>query len=108
MLTDFIKGLNLIKEKFLKDGKEGDVCAEHDMITVWGIDFSKMTEFHVRELVALGFLPGMDGDDNPDEILDDAEVEYSHEGWGFQWENVNSEQWNALRPCLSECFTYYC
>lgn len=107
MLTKFIEGLQKIRDKFIIPGQSGDVCAEHDAITIWDVDLQRMTEFDVRELAELGFIPGTNGDVDLEETLAEHDLELSEEEY-FDWERVTNEQWNILREELSSCMTYFC
>ena len=55
LMDEFIEGLQLIRNNFLRDAESGnDVYAEHDMITVWTIDWNKVKAEDVRKLEKLG------------------------------------------------------
>lgn len=109
MLDKFIQGLQLIREKFLRDGDRGhDVCAEHDAITVWTIDWDKVTAEDIRKMDDLGFFPGMDGDlCDVEDILADEDLPLP-EGEYFDFSKITDEQWEVLKKYPENCFTYFC
>lgn len=109
LMDEFIEGLQLIRNNFLKDVDHGnDVYAEHDEITVWTIDWDKVKAEDVRKMEKLGFIPGTDGGfDNIEEFLADEGLPLP-EGEYFDWEKVTDEQWEVLKNNVDDCFTYYC
>ena len=109
MLDKFVEGLQLIKDNFLKDSDHNhDIYDEHDCITVWTVDWNKVTFEDVRKLKKFGFDPGCSDDEFVDinAFLKDEGV--MSEGEYFDWEKITEEQWEVLKNYVEDCFSYYC
>ena len=104
MLNDFIKGLNILA----KHQEKGDVYGSHEMVYVSGIDLDSVSLEEVRELGALGFIPGDDSASISDLIFEN----FDHDLWetgiktgGVQ--NLTQEEWDWLKGAVSSGFCYY-
>ena len=104
MLSDFIKGLNILA----KHQEKGDVYGSHEMVYVSGIDLNSVSLEEVRELGALGFIPGDDSTSISDLIFEN----FNHDLWetgmktgGVQ--NLTQEEWDWLKCAVSSGFCYY-
>lgn len=104
MLNGFIKGLNILA----KHQEKGDVYGSREMVYVSGIDLKSISLEEVRELGALGFIPGDDSTSISDLIFEN----FDHDIWetglktgGVQ--NLTQEEWDWLKDVVSSGFCYY-
>ena len=104
MLNGFIKGLNILA----KHQEKGDVYGSREMVYVSGIDLKSISLEEVRELGALGFIPGDDSASISDLIFEN----FDHDLWetglktgGVQ--NLTQEEWDWLKGAVSSGFCYY-
>lgn len=73
-------------------------ACEHDMLSVWGIDLTKMSYQDILRLLEYGFIPGMD---------DEFSVVLEYVGEGNGWDDLTEEDWLQLRTELSSCVHSY-
>jgi len=106
MLANFIKGLQLLLDK-QRDPEWDDISAEYDMVTVPVKSLASFTAEEVRTLHGFGFYPGLDGDYcNMEDILEEKGLGLP-EGEYFEWEELTTEQWEAIKDMGDDYFTYY-
>lgn len=101
MLNDFIKGLNILA----KHQENGDVCGSHELVYVSGIDLKSVSLEEVRELGALGFMPGDDSVSISDLIFRKFDHDIWEAGGGIQ--TITQEEWDWLNSVVSNGFCYY-
>ena len=110
LLDNFIEGLQLIRDKFLKDG-ESWLSTGYQAIFVCNIDWNKVTAEDVRKMCDLGFYPGDDEEDLgevTDEQLKKVLDSLMNEIGEIELQKLTDEQWEVLKKSLSNSFKYCC
>lgn len=103
-MNKLIEALQFLLQ-FMKDPwEEFPTHCEHDILYIWGVDFSKMSLEDARKLDSYGFMVGdMEYDtykyfDDEGNYMEDVE---------FDLNTMTEKQWEDFKETLSECVTSY-
>jgi hypothetical protein len=93
-MKKFIESLQVILP-FMKNPDVYAPCqCEHDVLYIWGVDFTKMNSEDVKKIVEFGFNPGFEQCDFIRECFGNED---------YAWKDLTEEIWNKMKNSLSDC-----
>lgn len=97
-MKNFIEALQAILP-FMKNPDAYAPCqCSHDVLYIWGVDFTRMKSEDVKKIVELGFYPGFEDCDF---------IEYCFENEDYDWKDLTDEIWDKMKCELSDCLYSY-
>ena len=93
-MKKFIEALQAILP-FMKNPDAYAPCqCEHDILYIWGVDFTRMNSEDVKKIVKFGFYPGFE------------QCNFIKECFGnkdYDWKDLTDEIWDKMKNYLSDC-----
>lgn len=97
-MKKFIEALQVILP-FMKNPDAYAPCqCDHNVLYIWGVDFTRMKTEDVKKIVELGFYPGFE-DCN---FIEDC---FGNED--YYWKDLTDEIWDKMKCELSDCLYSY-
>lgn len=97
-MENLIEALQFILQ-FMKRPDDYAPCqCAHDVLYIWGVDFSKMNADDVKKLNDMGFNVGFEEERFIEECFGNDD---------YVWNDLTDEIWNKMKYSLSDCLYSY-